>query len=242
MSRGPGKLQLAVMERLGVSAKTLDQLATLVFGVSASTLRPARKSSLRRALRGLARRGLVRPTTDPSDPYRRRRWRLAPSEPERQAEQAQVRRGARRRQAQERVLREHIRSIAATARAEAEERAARCSWCGLPRTPEGHDGCLGHLPGAAAACCGHGGDFGYVMFEGGLTIRGWFDHVAHRLGGSPRGAPRRAIEGYLTPLPIGGAPRAADVQVADPESAPQPAPGAPGVGAGALPPRVEPVG
>lgn len=32
----------------------------------------------------------------------------------------------------------------------------RCGHCGLPNTPEGHDGCLGTLPGVWGACCGHG--------------------------------------------------------------------------------------
>ena len=31
-----------------------------------------------------------------------------------------------------------------------------CGHCGLPQTPEGHDGCLGTIPGAMNACCGHG--------------------------------------------------------------------------------------
>lgn len=31
-----------------------------------------------------------------------------------------------------------------------------CGHCGLPNTPEGHDGCLGTLDGAMNACCGHG--------------------------------------------------------------------------------------
>lgn len=31
-----------------------------------------------------------------------------------------------------------------------------CGHCGLPNTPEGHDGCLGTIPGAINACCGHG--------------------------------------------------------------------------------------
>lgn len=34
-----------------------------------------------------------------------------------------------------------------------------CAKCGLPPTPEGHDGCLGTLPGPIMnACCGHGND------------------------------------------------------------------------------------
>lgn len=40
-----------------------------------------------------------------------------------------------------------------------------CARCGLPNTPEGHDGCLGALPGDA--CCGHGKlqEF-YLQLEG----------------------------------------------------------------------------
>ena len=31
-----------------------------------------------------------------------------------------------------------------------------CGECGKENTPEGHDGCLGALPGVTNACCGHG--------------------------------------------------------------------------------------
>ena len=31
-----------------------------------------------------------------------------------------------------------------------------CGHCGKKSTPEGHDGCLGTLPGVENACCGHG--------------------------------------------------------------------------------------
>ena len=31
-----------------------------------------------------------------------------------------------------------------------------CGHCGLSNTPEGHDACLGTLPGVSNACCGHG--------------------------------------------------------------------------------------
>jgi len=31
-----------------------------------------------------------------------------------------------------------------------------CGKCGLHNTPEGHDACLGTLPGVKNACCGHG--------------------------------------------------------------------------------------
>lgn len=49
-----------------------------------------------------------------------------------------------------------------------------CGHCGKPNTEEGHDGCLGLLPGVINACCGHGTDEGYIMFENGVTIRGRF--------------------------------------------------------------------
>lgn len=45
-----------------------------------------------------------------------------------------------------------------------------CGHCGLPDTPEGHDGCLGTLPGVMNACCGHGRiDEAYVQFSTGGT-------------------------------------------------------------------------
>ena len=48
-----------------------------------------------------------------------------------------------------------------------------CGHCSLPNTPEGHDGCLGTLPGVMNACCGHGaGDEAYVQFECGKILRG----------------------------------------------------------------------
>lgn len=44
-----------------------------------------------------------------------------------------------------------------------------CGHCGLPNTKEGHDGCLGTLPGVANACCGHGvSAYAYVQMEGEL--------------------------------------------------------------------------
>lgn len=33
-----------------------------------------------------------------------------------------------------------------------------CGKCGLDNTTEGHDSCLGTLPGVMNACCGHGKD------------------------------------------------------------------------------------
>ena len=41
-----------------------------------------------------------------------------------------------------------------------------CGHCGKPNTPEGHDACLGTIPGAINACCGHGSPGeAYVQFE-----------------------------------------------------------------------------
>ncbi len=47
-----------------------------------------------------------------------------------------------------------------------------CGHCGLPNTPQGHDGCLGILPGVMNACCGHGEiREAYVQFSNGTIIR-----------------------------------------------------------------------
>lgn len=54
---------------------------------------------------------------------------------------------------------------------QAEERP--CGHCGQHRTPEGHDPCLGTLPGVANACCGHGRPSeSYVQFTNGMVLRG----------------------------------------------------------------------
>lgn len=51
--------------------------------------------------------------------------------------------------------------------------ARPCGKCGIPDTPEGHDGCLGNLPGVINACCGHGeDDSAYVMLPDRSCIRG----------------------------------------------------------------------
>lgn len=53
-----------------------------------------------------------------------------------------------------------------------------CNRCNRPPTPEGFDACLGRLPGVKNACCGHGDPTcGYVQFENGVIIRGFFDHL-----------------------------------------------------------------
>jgi hypothetical protein len=46
-----------------------------------------------------------------------------------------------------------------------------CGYCGRPRTPEGYDSCIGYIPEAIAACCGHGTiSEAYVLFEDGRRI------------------------------------------------------------------------
>jgi hypothetical protein len=42
-----------------------------------------------------------------------------------------------------------------------------CLECGMLPTPEGHDACLGTIPGAKGACCGHGLRQGYVLYPDG---------------------------------------------------------------------------
>ncbi|MCU6709292.1 hypothetical protein M6D81_11300 [Paenibacillus sp. J5C_2022] len=48
-----------------------------------------------------------------------------------------------------------------------------CGHCGKWNTAEGHDGCLGTLPGVMNACCGHGqAADAYVQFPCGVSVRG----------------------------------------------------------------------
>lgn len=48
------------------------------------------------------------------------------------------------------------------------ERCERsCKLCGRPPDAQGRDPCLGTIPGARAACCGHGVQPGYVTWPDG---------------------------------------------------------------------------
>lgn len=38
-----------------------------------------------------------------------------------------------------------------------------CKRCGKMPTAEGYDACLGHIPGAVSACCGHGVEKPYTV-------------------------------------------------------------------------------
>lgn len=46
-----------------------------------------------------------------------------------------------------------------------------CIRCGKHPTPEGHDACLGQLPGVKYACCGHGVEHGYIIYNDGHEER-----------------------------------------------------------------------
>lgn len=40
-----------------------------------------------------------------------------------------------------------------------------CILCCRMSTPEGYDPCLGKIPGAVSACCGHGVEPGYILWD-----------------------------------------------------------------------------
>ncbi len=54
-----------------------------------------------------------------------------------------------------------------------ENQRRKCGHCENEETKEGHDACLGTLPGIMNACCGHGveGD-AYVQYPSGDCMRG----------------------------------------------------------------------
>ncbi len=48
-----------------------------------------------------------------------------------------------------------------------------CALCQIPDTPEGHDPCLGTIPGVTNACCGHGDPVAaYIQLETGSHAQG----------------------------------------------------------------------
>jgi hypothetical protein len=51
----------------------------------------------------------------------------------------------------------------------------KCTKCKKKATKDGHDPCIANLPGVTDACCGHGRHEGYLIFENGTVIRGFFD-------------------------------------------------------------------
>ena len=53
-----------------------------------------------------------------------------------------------------------------------------CPRCGCTNKQDNPDGCLGLLPGVVSACCGHGVEEGYIIFENGVELRGIFNVVS----------------------------------------------------------------
>jgi hypothetical protein len=48
-----------------------------------------------------------------------------------------------------------------------------CGHCGQPNRADGHDACLGELPGVVNACCGHGNTAeAYVHYADGRKLQG----------------------------------------------------------------------
>ena len=45
-----------------------------------------------------------------------------------------------------------------------------CTKCDMLAGDDGHDPCLGKLPGVKDACCGHGTGLGYIIFENGVGV------------------------------------------------------------------------
>lgn len=64
--------------------------------------------------------------------------------------------------------------IYADTRESADGHPRPCPQCGKLPTPEGYDACLGHIPGAASACCGHGKFCGYINWPGVSAPDGWW--------------------------------------------------------------------
>jgi hypothetical protein len=56
-----------------------------------------------------------------------------------------------------------------------EDNRRSCVKCGKNMTDKGHDYCIANLPGVTNACCGHGVDEGYIQFEDGRVLRGYFE-------------------------------------------------------------------
>ncbi|MBA7478834.1 hypothetical protein ES707_14262 [subsurface metagenome] len=40
-----------------------------------------------------------------------------------------------------------------------------CKRCGKMPTKEGYDACLGYIKGARSACCGHGLEKGFILYD-----------------------------------------------------------------------------
>jgi hypothetical protein len=108
-----------------------------------------------------------------------------------------------------------------------------CGHCGRAATAEGHDGCLGTLPGVANACCGHGAENdAYLVRDDGDRLQGihavaelawlrgydcvWYWHRPHK--GAPHySPPRRGRRCRVRCRGRGGGPLNVAVEMADGE-------------------------
>ena len=50
-----------------------------------------------------------------------------------------------------------------------------CAKCGKYPTEDGDDYCIQNLGKVMNACCGHGNGKGYIQFDNGITLRGYFE-------------------------------------------------------------------
>ena len=51
-----------------------------------------------------------------------------------------------------------------------------CKKCGeYPTLSDGDDYCIARLGNVINACCGHGDKKGYIQFDNGITVRGYFE-------------------------------------------------------------------
>lgn len=57
-----------------------------------------------------------------------------------------------------------------------------CIKCNKKPTSDGHDYCIANLGKVLNACCGHGTSKGYVQFDNGIIIRGYFEVEKHNDG------------------------------------------------------------
>jgi len=55
-----------------------------------------------------------------------------------------------------------------------------CAKCGEYPINDGEDYCLHHLGNVINACCGHGNRKGYIQFDNGITVRGYFEIEYYR--------------------------------------------------------------
>lgn len=69
-----------------------------------------------------------------------------------------------------------------------------CTKCGEMPTPEGYDACLGFIPGLVSACCGHGVEEPYVMWDWRARPFRW---VWDRLGIAVRNNFQRTSDGAV---------------------------------------------